>query len=123
MDPGDDSGSQPQLRISEEYSHIFPVNPEEDLALENSIRTEGQRDLIVVNEGYVVLDGHRRYRACTKLGIPPKYEIRHFSSKLEEKRFVIRANVQRRQLTPFQKAEAGVLLLEIESEAALERKK
>jgi ParB-like chromosome segregation protein Spo0J len=110
-----------QLRISEEYSRIFPINPEEDLALEDSIRTYGQRDRIVVNSEYIVLDGHRRFRVCKKLGIDPRFEVRTFPGKLEETRFVLLANIQRRQLTPFQKAEAGLVLLDIESEAAHER--
>ncbi|MDA4130035.1 MAG: ParB N-terminal domain-containing protein [Thaumarchaeota archaeon] len=111
----------PPLRISEEYSQVFPTNPQDDLALEDSIRKYGQRDPIVVNPELTVLDGHRRLRACTKLGIKPKFEIRAYPNKLEEKRFVLLANLQRRQLNPFQRAEAGLELLGIESKAAHER--
>ena len=101
-----------KLRISDEYSRIFPTNTEEDLALEDSIRTYGQRDPILVNPEYAVLDGHRRVRACRKIDIPPKFEIRTFPSKLDEMRFVLLANVQRRQLTAFQKPKQGCIYSE-----------
>lgn len=86
-----------------------------------SIQTEGQHFPIVINEMSEILDGHHRYRVCQELGIEPKVEKRVFSDKLLEKKFVIEANLRRRQLTDFEKAEFGLLLMEIEAERAKQR--
>ena len=66
-------------------------------------------------------DGHNRFRTCKELGIPLQYQIEEFENPLEEKRFVIEVNVNRRHLNDFQNAELGFLLegLEVEMETRI----
>ena len=67
------------IKINQGYSQLAPKYSEREFNdLVESIRTNGQRYPIVVNQYYEILDGHHRYMACQKLGIEPKVEIRTF---------------------------------------------
>lgn len=50
-------------------AYIDPLRPEEEEALEQSLLAEGCREALVL-WGDVLVDGHNRYRLCTKHGIP-----------------------------------------------------
>jgi hypothetical protein len=76
---------------------------------------------VIVNKAGIVLDGHNRFRACKELGIPLQYHTKGFDDPLEEKKFIIEVNLNRRHLTEFQKAEQGYLLEGIEGELAKRR--
>lgn len=111
-----------ELKINPEYEKILPKLTEEEYqALKNSIKEDGQLYPIITNENLVILDGHHRYKVCKELGIEPRYEIRKFDNPLLEKKFVIEVNLKRRHLLPFQKAEMGMALLEVEKELARQR--
>ena len=86
--------------------------------MKNSIKQDGLHYPIVINSKEEILDGHDRYKICTELDIPIKYEIRAFNNSLEEKRFVIDINLKRRQLNDFQKAELAYKLEDIYKEQA-----
>jgi hypothetical protein len=49
----------------------------------------GLNYLITITSKGEILDGHYRYKICTELDIPIKYEKRSFNNSIEEKRFVI----------------------------------
>lgn len=111
-----------ELKVNPEYEAILPkLLPEEFESLKNSIKEDGQLYPIIVNQDGIILDGHHRFKACKELGITPKIEVRTFSDKLEEKKFVIEVNLKRRHLLPFQRAEMGMVLLEVEEELARKR--
>lgn len=111
-----------KLTVNPEYEALLPKLPKEEYeALKQSIKSEGQHFLITVNMDGVILDGHHRFKVCSELGIEPKYEVKKFPSVLHEKKFVIEANLRRRQLTIFQRVEMAIPLLEIEKELAKER--
>jgi ParB-like chromosome segregation protein Spo0J len=110
------------LRINPQYEKIMPQMSREDFEeLKKSIKNEGQHYPIIANEDLEILDGHHRFRACTKLDIEPDFEVRKFENKLIEKKFVIESNLRRRHLTSFQLVELGVPLLEIEKKLAKKR--
>jgi len=69
----------------------------------------------------VILDGHHRFRACLEVGVMPKFEPKHFASKLDEEIYVIEANVIRRQLTEYQKTVLGLRLEPFYAEKARQR--
>lgn len=111
-----------ELKINPEYEALLPkLSKEEYEALKESIRAEGQHFPIEINNEQVILDGHNRYRICLELGLEPKVEMKTFSSRLLEKKFVIEVNLRRRHLNDFQKVELGFPLLAIEKEFAKER--
>jgi len=110
------------LKIEPKYERLLPSLPKEEYdLLKESIKEVGLLSPIVINVEGIILDGRNRYKICLELGIKPKTEIKTFSNLLEEKRFVIIANLRRRHLEKFQRAELGYSLLEIERELAKQR--
>jgi ParB/RepB/Spo0J family partition protein len=93
------------ISVSPEYSEIVPkLSDVEYEALKQSIKDDGQQMPIIVNEQRVILDGHHRYKACRELGLEPKTAIVTFKTKDEERLFVINTNLNRRQLSLYQRA-------------------
>jgi len=112
-----------KLNINPEYQKLLPrISQEEWDTLKSSIKTDGLLYPIVVNQENIILDGHNRFLICNELGVPFQTVVREFIDKLEEKRFVIEVNLKRRHLNDFQKAELGMVLLEVEAELARQRK-
>lgn len=110
------------LRLNPEYEKLLPKMTDEEFAeLKASIQAEGQHYPIIVNENLEVLDGHHRLKACLELNIEPDFEVRKFENKLVEKKFVIEANLRRRNLNKFQLVELAAPLLEIEKALAKKR--
>ncbi len=110
------------LIINPEYESIVPpISLPEYEELKNSIKDKGLHLPIFVNPNKVILDGHNRYRICQELGIEPKFEIKTFKDRFDEKDFVIEINIKRRQLNPFQLAQLAYKLEDNEKERAKER--
>lgn len=111
------------LKIHFEYEKLLPKLSKQDYEkLKESIRQNGLYEAITVNREGFILDGYHRFRACQELGVMPKVEVKDFANQLDEKFFVIEANLNRRHLNEFQRAELGLVLLEIERERAKQRK-
>ena len=113
------------VKVSAEYRALVPrPRPEEYAALRDDIARNGIVYPLVLNPERVLLDGHTRYDAAKELGIREvPVATRDFPSQLEERRFVITANVSHRQLTSWQVARLGLRLAEIEAELAARRMK
>ncbi len=95
-----------QIQINKEYYDLVPRPSKIDYkSLKNSIENDGQQLPIIVNQNGVILDGHTRNDICKELGINPIFEVMKFDDEFDEKRFVITANLSRRSLNLFQKAE------------------
>lgn len=111
-----------KLTTIEEYVALIPplyISNYE--ALKSSIKEDGQFAPIVVNQDLGILDGYHRYKACQELGITPKITIMKFKNRLQEKRFIIESNRNRRHLNEFQRIELQFKLESIDSEIANER--
>ena len=76
---------------------------------------------VIVNKQGIVLDGHHRFRACKELGITLQFHTKEFKDPLEEREFVIYVNLNRRQLTVFEKVLLGYSLENIEKDRAKRR--
>lgn len=81
-----------------------PTREEYD-ALSESIRLRGQQVPIVCNSKGIILDGHTRFEILSDHNIEPEYVVKDFPSEEEEYQYVIESNLNRRQLTIWQKAE------------------
>ncbi len=56
-----------QLKIDSEFQSLIPpLTPEELAGLEDSLKSEGCRDALVVWNDTIV-DGHNRYEICQRL--------------------------------------------------------
>jgi ParB-like chromosome segregation protein Spo0J len=113
------------IRVREEYAKLIPPLPPEDFrALRESISELGLLTPLVINPQGVLLDGHHRLKALQELGRKlgaRDFVVRSFENELKERQFILTANLHRRHLTPFQRAELALPLLQIERELARQR--
>jgi DNA modification methylase len=113
------SSSMANIKINHEYSKLVNLlSTSEYDVLKNSISNKGLHLPIIVNQDNVILDGHNRLKICQELGIEPKFEVKEFSDKSQEKEFVIEVNLKRRHLNNFQVAELEYKMEEIYKERA-----
>ena len=95
-----------QIQINEKYLNLVPRPEDSQInSLKNSIQEDSQQVKIIVNSKGMILDGHTRFMICDELGIVPEYVIKKFVSIEKEKEFVVSANLNRRQLTLFERGE------------------
>ena len=108
-----------EITVNPEYEEIMPLLSDEQYnKLKEDIEQHGQEEPITVNPQGVILDGHNRYHILHALKIELKYKIRYSTDKLDEKLFVVRANLIRRQLTDAQKIRLGKCMEPIYREKA-----
>ena len=107
-----------------EFQAIMPaLSAQEYDLLRASIKREGCRDpLVVWAEAWVLLDGYNRLSVCEELSVPYKVKELSFADREEAKRWIVRNQLGRRNLFPYQRARLALLLEdEIRSEAVSHR--
>ena len=110
------------LDYCDEYYDLLPrPNAEERRSIKNSILEDGQLSPIFVNPKGIILDGQTRWEICDELRIKPKFVVKKFKTKEEERRFVLMSNIARRNLTMFQKCELAWDIFLVEKEKAKAR--
>lgn len=109
------------LIINEDFRDLIPILTTEEFGLLTvSITNEGCRDPIVV-WGRTIVDGHNRYDICRNLNIPFKTINLDFIDEDDAKRWIIKNQFGRRNLTPFQRAELALKLEPLIAEKAKEK--
>lgn len=95
-----------KITVSKEFSDfISPLSEEEFQLLEASILSEGCRDPLTVwqkNDSLVLIDGHNRYKICSKNQIQFKVRKLQFEYADEAKEWMINNQLGRRNLSPDQ---------------------
>lgn len=109
------------LTIDEYPSIMPPLSDLEYGCLKSSIQEHGLHFPIVINQDGDILDGHHRNKACRELSVKPTIIVKQFENRLQEKKFIIESNLNRRHLNDFQRIELQIKLESIESELAKER--
>jgi ParB-like chromosome segregation protein Spo0J len=101
----------------------FPLMSHDELnELAESLRTNGLQAPIVIadiDSQWVVLDGRNRLRACALAGVVPTWRVWTGSDAIA---FIISANIERRHLTPGQRALIAAELAETKVADARARK-
>jgi len=102
---------------------VYDLNQLEYDSLKTDIAKNGVQVPIEINHKYEILDGNHRAKICIELGLQviPVRIHPPFGSELEERIFVRKVNLQRRQLNDFQKAEQYNELCKDELELAKQR--
>lgn len=101
-------------------ANLFPSMTSEDYTrLVGDIEVNGLRESIWLFEDKI-LDGRHRYRACTELGIKPRFD-RFDGDEDEAMLFSLSLNLARRHMTTEQRAAMGAKLKRWESERAKAR--
>jgi len=90
-----------ELTIDPELRDFLP-NHDDDALLKKQLEEEGCRDPIVTwaNHEDTVIDGNRRYRLCTELGIPFKTIALSFPDKASVMEWMWANQGNRRNMTP-----------------------
>ncbi len=91
--------------------------------IRDSIRDNGQYNKITLNEKGVILDGHKRYKACKELDIIPQVEIKSFDTPEQELEFVIECNLARTHYTTYERVVLCEKLLPVIKKQAEQRQK
>ena len=111
-----------KLTIKDEYASLVPpISEPEYQSIKQSIKDDKQHLPIIVNPQRIILDGHNRFKACDELEIDPLITIRKFEGPLQEKKFIIEVNRNRRHLNEFQRIELESKYETIERELAKKR--
>lgn len=88
--------------MAENYKDLLPpLSTDEQEALRASIKADGVRDAIFVDENGVVLDGHHRLKFAPNA---PRRTVEGLT-EAEKQAFVFQSNLARRNLSPVQRAE------------------
>ncbi|MGI0022900.1 MAG: MT-A70 family methyltransferase [Nitrososphaeraceae archaeon] len=117
-----------ELAINPELHALVPEPEKEEYdSIKNSIKNDGQQELIIVwkdpvSEKTFIVDGHTRYKICQELEIEPKIQYKTFESWLHVKKFAADVNLLRRHLSQPKKVELASKLFEIEKTLAEQRK-
>ena len=94
-----------ELKIDEELAGLIPPLTEDEFSrLEQSILEEGCRDAIIL-WGNIIVDGHNRYRICTKHNIPFRTLQKEFATKDEVKLWMLQNQLSRRNLSDLARVE------------------
>jgi 16S rRNA G966 N2-methylase RsmD len=92
-----------ELKIDAEFKNLVPpLQQEEYDLLEKSILEEGCRDALVIWNGFII-DGHNRYRICSKHNIEFDVVEKEFDSREKVKDWIDANQLGRRNLTPDQR--------------------
>ncbi|MFP4095453.1 MAG: ParB N-terminal domain-containing protein [Cyclobacteriaceae bacterium] len=96
-----------QIRIDPELESLIPPLSQEEIDnLEKSLIQEGCREPLIVwqhrDDEYLLVDGHNRYRLCTRNEIHFKIKLLKFNDRLEVKNWMLNNQMSRRNLSPMQ---------------------
>lgn len=98
---------------------VRPMTDDEFSGLVGDIARKGQLEAIKVYGGKII-DGVHRYKACVKLGIEAKVE-EWVGTESELVEYVRSMNIERRHLSPSERAMAGEKMAQTASEVAARR--
>ncbi len=105
------SSAEKTPTVLPELAELLPPLTGEQLgALEADLLKNGCYAPIIVNEDFVIIDGHNRRKICEKHGIPYRMSVFAFADLLEAKRWAIENQRGRRNL---EKWELGKIALKL----------
>jgi hypothetical protein len=91
-----------EIIIDEEFQRLFPMLDEQQFCnLENDILEHGCMNPLVLWNG-ILIDGHNRYNIVTKNNLPFNTISLEFNSRDEVIAWMIKVQIDRRNLTPMQ---------------------
>ncbi len=112
-------GKKLHVRFSEEYYDAVPrsISDERQLVKESMLE-DGLLEELKLNVEGIVLDGHTRIEIGDEIGwkrtdgkpIIPRFTVKEFETKNQERQYVIKINLMRRHLNAFQKVRLAAKL-------------
>lgn len=112
-----------RIKIDPEFANLLPALSEGDCEmLEESLLKDGCRDALITWNGTLV-DGHNRYRLCTKHNLPFKTVEREFKDRNDAKLWILKNQLSRRNVSDFQRIEIVSKIKPLIAVRAKERQK
>jgi hypothetical protein len=109
--------------IDEKFKNLLiPLTEQESDGLEESILSEGCRVPLDVWNG-VLIDGHNRFEICQRHGIEYRTNDIKLNTRADAEMWIVKNQLARRNLTPFQKAELALKAKPAIEEQAREKQK
>jgi N6-adenosine-specific RNA methylase IME4 len=109
-----------ELKINPVFRDLIPPLADHELAgLEEDILHFGCQSPITTWKGFII-DGHHRYEICTRHKFAFKTEEKHFEKERDVRRWMIKNQFSRRNMTDFVRGELVLSLEEILREEAEE---
>lgn len=103
------SAEKEELKINLKFSNLFPpLLPTERRRLEKSIKREGCRDPIIINEKSEIIDGHNRYSICQEHNISFETRCMQFNSEMQAVKWILENQLGRRNLSLYGKGVAAI---------------
>lgn len=97
------SAESAPLRVDPEFQDLIPLPSDAELeALEFSILAAGGARVPIDVWGDTIVDGHNRYRICTRLGLPYQTNAVSFDTREEVRTWIFHNQASRRNLSPDQ---------------------
>lgn len=116
--------------VDGEFRSLIPaLSTAERDGLEADIKENGCRDSLKVwcepgvDDRVILLDGHNRYEICQRLGIAYQTDRIALAGRTEAKIWIIRNQLNRRNLSPFARAELALALEPLIAAEAKERQR
>lgn len=104
--------------IDQEFKNLIPpLTADERKMLEESILSEGCRDVLITWNG-ILIDGHNRYEICTEHGLPFQTVEYQFEDRDEAIEWIIRNQFGRRNLPLYERARLALRLKPVIAEKA-----
>lgn len=101
------------FKIIPEFKELMPdLTLEEYSRLEESIKSEGCREPIIVWDD-IIVDGHNRYEICQKYNIPFKVLKKDFQSEEDAKEWIILNQLGRRNSSVYDKSILAINLEDV----------
>ncbi len=97
-----------------EAANIFPLDEEHLDELAGDIRKNGLQVRIETSGGKII-DGRRRYLACQKVGVQPRFNEVNLADPVA---YVVSLNLHRRHLTPAQRSMCAARATELRAKYA-----
>lgn len=112
----DAKSTQTNIIIDEEFRLLLPLlSPDVKAQLEASLLEHGVRDAFVVWKGHdILVDGHNRYEIAMRHGLPFSVAEMEFASREEVIVWMLRTQMSRRNMTPYQTSYSRGLLYRTE---------
>lgn len=101
------------MQLNEKYQLLDALRSEEYAALEADIGARGVMIPVELDEHGSVLDGHHRKTIATKLGVDCPTVVRRFETEQAKLEHVLKLNLARRHLQPYEWGLAFKKLLEV----------
>ncbi len=111
-----------EIKLSLTWVEVVPRPTIEEIDhIQLSIKKNGLKNPVIVDQNKMLIDGYTRYKICRRTNTPIEYEVRYFKDDKARRDFILIANVERRHLKAFDRVRLFRYIFEEEQAEAKKR--